>query len=239
MHNIVSIKNLQKNYGKKSVFENLTLDFPANRVIGLLGENGIGKTTLLKLIADILKPDNGEITIGGEKVSRHTRAKVSFMLAPDNFYGFMKVKDALNFHRDFYEDFDYEKAERLCIEFKLDLKESIKKMSKGNQERRCILRCLCRQVPLYLLDEPIAGLDPKFKHESIKTMLAHAGEEQTIIISSHLLRDLETIFDEIVILKADDSVITATTDDIRASGKSVEQFYLENSAEAVQGGVEE
>lgn len=224
---MISIKNLSKSYGKKSVFKDLTMEFGSNRVIGLLGENGIGKTTLLKMIADILKPDKGEITVGGEVVSRHTRAGVSYMLSAENFYGFMKVKDALDFYRDFFEDFDYERAVTLCADFKLNLKERVKSLSKGSAERLCILLCLCRRVPLYLLDEPVAGLDPKFKHGAIKAMLANIGEEQTVIISSHLLRDLETIFDEIIILKKDDTVVTANTDDIRESGKSVEQFYLE------------
>ncbi|MCL2198962.1 MAG: ABC transporter ATP-binding protein [Defluviitaleaceae bacterium] len=226
---MISIKNLSKSYGKKAVFKNLTLEFSANRVIGLLGENGIGKTTLLKLIADILKPDKGEVSIAGETVSRHTRAGVSYMLSANNFYGFMKVRDALNFYRDFYEDFDYERAVTLCHEFKLHPKARVKTLSKGSAERLCILLCLCRCVPLYLLDEPVAGLDPKFKHGAIKAMLANTCEEQTVIISSHLLRDLETIFDEIIILKKNDEVVTANTDEIRESGKSVEQFYLEVS----------
>ena len=226
MNSAVTISNMQKKYGKKEVFKDLTLNFPSNRIIGLLGENGIGKTTLLRLIADILKPNAGEIRINGELVSRKTRPMVSFMMAPQNFYSFMKVKDAIAFHRDFYPDFDTAKANRLCHDFNLNPKMLITKLSKGNQERLCILLCLCRQVPLYLMDEPIAGLDPKFKHESIKAMLAHTGEEQTVIISSHLLRDLESIFDEIVILKAN-SVVTASAEEIRAGGKSVEEFYLE------------
>jgi len=225
--NAVTIINMSKKYSKKKhIFNNLTLHFPSNRVIGLLGENGVGKTTLLRLIADIIKPTSGEIRIGNQPVSRKTRSQVSFMLAPENFYNFMKVKDAIAYHQDFFPDFDVTKANKLCHDFKLDPKMYIKKLSKGNQERLCILLCLCRNVPLYLLDEPIASLDPKFKHESIKAMLAHTSEGQTVIISSHLLRDLESIFDEIVILKTD-SVITASTEDIRAGGKSVEEFYME------------
>ena len=227
MTNAVTIINMTKKYSKKKVvFSDLTLHFPANRVIGLLGENGIGKTTLLRLIADILKPTSGEIRIYGEPASIKTRSLVSFMPAPENFYGFMKVRDAIALYQDFYPDFDVAKANYLCNDFTLDPKMPIKKLSKGNQERLCILLCLCRQVPLYLLDEPIAGLDPKFKHESIKAMLANTGEDQTVIISSHLLRDLESIFDEIVILKTD-SVVTAGAEEIRAGGRSVEEFYLE------------
>jgi len=224
--NIVRIKNFSKSFGKKEVFNGLTLDISAGRVIGLLGENGIGKTTLLRAIADIIKPTGGEMRINDMPVSRKTRPLVSFMLAPENFYSFMRVRDAVQYFRDFYSDFDHARAMELCKEFGLDPKESIKQMSKGNKERLCILLCLCRRVPLYLLDEPIAGLDPKFKHESIKAMLANTAEEQTVIISSHLLRDLESIFDEIIILKQN-SVVQANCDDIRAEGRSIEQFYLE------------
>ncbi|MCL2405265.1 MAG: ABC transporter ATP-binding protein [Defluviitaleaceae bacterium] len=226
MTNAVTITNMTKKYGRKPVFDNLTLSFPSNRVIGLLGENGVGKTTLLRLIADIIKPSAGEILIHGQPISRKTRPQVSFMLAPENFHSFMTIQDAITYHQDFYPDFDTAKASQLCRDFELTPKMPIKKLSKGNKERLCILLCLCRNVPLYLLDEPVAGLDPKLKHESIKAMLAHVGEEQTIIISSHLLRDLQSIFDEIVILKTD-GVVTANTDDIRASGKSVEDFCLE------------
>ena len=224
--NIITINNLSKSFGKKVVFQELSLEIPAGRVIGLLGENGIGKTTLLRTIADILKPSGGEIRIGGVPVSRTTRPLVSYMLASENFYSFMRVRDAVQYFRDFYSDFDHIRAIELCKDFGLDPKEGIKQMSKGNKERLCILLCLCRRVPLYLLDEPIAGLDPKFKHESIKAMLANTAEEQTVIISSHLLRDLESVFDEIIILKKD-SVVRANCDDIRAEGRSIEQFYLE------------
>jgi len=237
MTNVLTVDKVTKKFGKKEVFTDLSLTIPAGRVVGLLGENGIGKTTLLRMIADILKPTSGEIRIGEVPVSRATRTKVSFMLSPDNFYYFMSVGDALKYFRDFYDDFDYERAEKLCADFKLEAKDMINKLSKGNQERLCILLCLCRRVELYLLDEPIAGLDPKFKHESIKAMLTHAAEDATVLISSHLLRDLEAIFDEVIILKKD-SVVQANCDEIRARGLSVETFYLENAGEEDEEGTQ-
>jgi len=208
------------------IFRDLSFALPQGRVIGLLGENGIGKTTLLRLIAGLIMPDSGEILIEGRKVSRHTKGRVSFLLEPSNFYSFMCVKDAVQYYKDFFSDFDYEKAMELCKEFKLRLKRPIEYLSRGNQERLCLLLCLSRMVPVYLLDEPIAGFDPKFKRDLIKTILANIDENATVVICSHLLRDLQAVFDDIVILK-EHGVEMATAEDIRAQGKSVEDFYME------------
>lgn len=226
MNKLVTVEYLCKGYGDKTVLKNVSFTVPKGRVIGLLGENGIGKTTLLRLMADILKPDSGTISINGEKVSRKTRSKVSFLLEPMSFYSFMRVKDAIQYFKDFYKDFDYDKALRLCKEFDLDFAFQIKRLSKGNQDRLCLLLNLSRRVPLYLLDEPVAGFDPKFKRDLIKTILSNVEEDVTLIISSHLLRDLESIFDEIIILTRE-KIVTAISDDIRAGGKSLEDYYME------------
>jgi len=226
---IITVKNLSKRYGRKVVFDNLSFSLPRNKIIGLLGENGIGKTTLLRLMADLLKPDGGEILIDGGKVAHKTaRDKVSFLLDPAYLYSFMTVKSAIQYYKDFYEDFDCGKAMRLCEDFGLaqNIKQSVKKLSKGNKERLYLLLNLSRKVPVYLLDEPIAGLDPKFKRDLIKAFLSNIGENATLIISSHLLRDLDPIFDYIAIMKKNE-IITANSEDIRAQGKSIEDFYLE------------
>jgi len=224
---VVIIENINKQYGRrKKIFNDFSISFPANRVIGILGENGIGKTTLLKMIADIAKPDSGTIRVNGIEVSRHTRDLVSFLIEPANLYDFMKVSHAIQYFNDFYQDFDIGKSKAICDTFRLDKRDVISRLSKGIQERVCLMLCLSRKAPLYLLDEPMAGFDPKFKKEMIKVILAHMEEEQTLIISTHLLRDLESIFDEIVIL-TDSGAIMANTDDIRAKGQSIEDFYME------------
>jgi len=226
MNDIISINNLSKSYGRNVVINDLSFSLQRGRIIGLLGENGIGKTTLLKLMADILKPDSGVILIDGQEVSRKTSSKVSFLMEPKHFYPFMRVQDAIQYFKDFFDGFDYEKAMQLCKEFRLMLSRQIKHLSKGNQERLCLILNLSRNVPLYLLDEPIAGFDPKFKRDLIKTILSNLRDGATMIISSHLLRDLQSIFDDIVILKKNE-VVVVTSDDIRAQGKTVEDFYME------------
>ena len=226
MSNMITINNLSKSYGNNVVFKDLSFTLPQSRVIGLLGENGIGKTTLLRLIAGLILPDGGEILIGGQKVSRHTRSATSFLPEPAYFYSFMCVKDAAQYYKDFFQDFNYDKAIDLCKEFKLGLSRPIKYLSKGNQVRLCLLLCLSRNAPVYLLDELFAVLDPKFKRDLVKTILSYVDERATMIISSHLLRDLHSVFDDIVILKKH-GVVMATSDEIRSQGKSVEDYYLE------------
>ena len=156
MNNLVSIKNVSKSYGKKQVFKDFSLDLPAGRIIGMLGENGIGKTTLLKMITHIVKPDQGQIKIMGQEVSRHTKDLVSFLIEPVQLEH-MKVSDSIKFHQNFYSDFCRTKAEELCNAFSIETKGRIASLSKGEQERICLVLCLSRRVPLYLLDEPIAA----------------------------------------------------------------------------------
>jgi len=226
MSDIITVSNLSKSYGNHVVFKDLSFSLPRSRVIGLLGENGIGKTTLLRLIAGLIIPDSGEILIDGQKVSRKTRGKTSFLSEPTYFYSFMCVKDAAQYYKDFFQGFNYEKAIELCKEFKLGLSRPIKYLSKGNQVRLCLLLSLSCDVPVYLLDELFAGLDPKIKNDLIKTILAYVGVNATIVISSHLLRDLQAVFDDIVILKRQ-GVVMATSEEIRSQGKSVEDYYME------------
>ena len=227
MNSIVAVQNLSKNYGKKQVLKNLSFTIEPGRVIGLLGENGVGKSTLLKILADLYKAGEGQVLINNKPVSTLTHGEVSYMMEISNLYSWMKVSHAIDYYADMYPDFDKEKALLLCEQLSLNPKELLRKLSKGNQERVLLLLTISRRVPLYLLDEPIAGLDPGIKRNIIQIILKNINEDASVIIASHLLRDLEEIFDEVFILH-DHQLITANADEIREKRhQSVEEFYME------------
>ena len=230
MSNIVTFERVAKFYMPPPehgpVFWELNLTFPKNRIIGLLGENGAGKTTLLKMIANLTTPVIGMVRINGEPVSRKTRQWVSFMPQPQHLMGLAAVKHTITYFRDFFPDFNMDKALALCVDFGLQLNDTIARLSVGNQVRLCLLLTLSRRVPLYLLDDPFAMFDPVMKRQLVQTMLSMVEEGQTIIIATHMLRDLDGVLDEIVILH-ENGVITANTDEIRQQGKSIETFYME------------
>ena len=227
---MISINNIDKFYKKKlrktHVFKDFSLELKGPGIIGLLGENGIGKTTLLKMIADLSSPVQGNITIDDAKVSRHTRDKVSYLLASEHLAGYMSVKNAVSFFEDFFPDFDEEKCKDLIKTFNIDLESKITKLSKGYKERVCLMLCLSRNTDYYILDEPMAGFDPKFKKDIVTALLSYVKPHQTIIISTHLLKDLESLFDTIVVLKKNNAIVK-TAEEIRESGISIENYYLE------------
>jgi ABC-2 type transport system ATP-binding protein len=227
MSNVVTVQNLYKSFGKNHVLQNLSFTIESGRVIGLLGENGAGKSTLIKILADLYKADKGRVLINGKPVSSHTHDDVSFMLESSNLYYWMTVRQAIDYYSDMFNNFKKEKALALCKELNIDLKSYIANLSKGNQERVLLMLTLSREVPLYLLDEPVGGLDPGIKRSIIQIILGNIPENATVLIASHLLRDLEEIFDEIYIFH-DNRLVTAIADDIREKyHSSVEEYYLE------------
>lgn len=227
MTDCLKVENLSKCFGKNNIFNNLSFTISNGKVVGLLGENGIGKTTLLRIIAGLQTPDEGTVLINGDRISYKTRDQISFLMEPFNFYPWMRIKDAISYYNDFFISFDINKAKQLSTQFNLDLDVKIKNLSKGNKERVCLMLNLSRKVPLYLLDEPVGGLDPKIKKDIIQTILSNIQENSTTIIATHLLRDLQTIFDDIIILKKD-KVILFSADEIRENyNKSIEEYYLE------------
>jgi len=223
----IKIEGLTKTFGSKKVIDNLTVEIKTGRIVGLLGENGIGKTTLLKLIAGFLQPDRGYIKFIDLARDKNIREHVAMLLEPECFYSWMRIKDAIEFYKDFFIDFKRDKAIQYCEQFNLNLDDKIKKLSKGNKEKVSIILNLCRNVGIYLLDEPTGGFDPRFKKEIIRLILDRMNEKKTIIIASHLLKDMENLFDDILILRKN-SLIYKSSDEIRQDfAKSVEEYYLE------------
>jgi len=223
---VVKIENISKSYGNKKVFEDFSLEFTQGRIIGLLGENGIGKTTMLNMIAGLSTPDDGKILIKGQEVSRHTKDYISYLTSPDHHTTSFKIKHLIAAANDFHPDFDMQKADRLCESFKINVNDSIAKLSKGHQERVCLMLCLARKAPLYVMDEPMAGFDPRFKRELVSAILTYIEESQTVIISTHLLRDLDSVFDEVVVLTKNRAQ-SVNADELRESGRSLEDYYME------------
>ena len=227
---MISINNVSKFYKKKlkktHVFKDFSLEFKGPGVIGLLGENGIGKTTLLKMIADLSSPVEGSLEIDGTKVSRHTRDRVSYLLSPEHIGENQLIKRVIAYFKDVFPDFDEEKCERLIKTFNIDVESKISSLSKGYKERVCLMLCLSRNADYYILDEPMAGFDPKFKKDIVTALLSHVTPSQTIIISTHLLKDLESLFDTVIVLKKNKAIVK-TAEEIRESGISIENYYLE------------
>lgn len=220
--------DMQKNYGKKEVLHNINLQVTRGKIIGLLGPNGAGKTTLIKLLNGLIQPTRGVILINGDRPGINSKAIVSYL--PDKMYfaDWMKVKDLLNFFADFYVDFDRVKAEEMCNLLKIDINDKMKKLSKGNKEKVQLILVMSRKAKLYLLDEPIAGVDPAARDFILDTILNNYNEEGTIIISTHLIADIEKILDEVILIQEGNILMHKPVDDLREeSGQSMDGLFRE------------
>ena len=209
---LLAFENVSKSYGATPALENVSLDIPAGKIVGLLGPNGSGKTTLIKLINGLLQPDQGRVLINDMDPSPATKAIVAYL--PDTTYlnEQMKVKEALTYFKTFYKDFNLERAHHLLADLGIDENSRLKKLSKGNKEKVQLILVMSRDARLYVLDEPIGGVDP--------------AAREYILISTHLISDIEPILDEIVFLKDGKVVRQGNVDDIRyESGESIDQLF--------------
>ena len=213
--NLIELTDLEKRYGKKEALTGINLTIGRGKIIGLLGPNGSGKTTLIKLLNGLLQPTSGEIKVNGKAPGVDSKKIISYL--PDKMYfaDWMKIADLLDFFEDFYEDFDRKKAEGMCETLKINTEAKIKSLSKGNKEKVQLVLVMCRKAQLYLLDEPIAGVDPAARDFILDTILNNYNEEGTVIISTHLI--------------ADGNIVTyKSADDLREeSGKSIDALFRE------------
>lgn len=188
---MIELTNLEKRYGKKEALAGIDLTIGRGKIIGLLGPNGSGKTTLIKLLNGLLQPTTGEVKINGKTPGVDSKKIISYL--PDKMYfaDWMKISDLMDFFEDFYEDFDRKKAEGMCETLKINTNTKIKSLSKGNKEKVQLALVMSRKAELYLLDEPIAGVDPAARDFILDTILNNYNEEGTVIISTHLIADVE------------------------------------------------
>lgn len=233
MNTMIKIVDLHKSYMTKKALRNVNLEFQSGKIYGLLGPNGSGKTTLMKVIADLHQQNEGEILICGEKPSHKTRAFVAFMPTENFIYGWMKVKEALQFYKDMYQDFDMERAEELIQFMELDKNQKVASLSTGQKARLKITLTICRRAKIYMLDEPLNGLDPISRTKIKECIIDQFDSEGVMIISTHLVNEVEQILDEVIFIGGGEIIISGESETLRAErGKGLEDIYREVFANA-------
>jgi ABC-2 type transport system ATP-binding protein len=223
---LVKINNLTKVYGKKVALRDVNLSIPRGKIIGLLGKNGAGKTTLIKLINDLLTPTSGEILVDGKKVGVESKKIISYLPERTYLNKQMKVSEVIAYFEDFYDNFDSKKAKKLLKDLDLDIDEKLSRMSKGMQEKVQLVLVMSRNADLYILDEPLGGVDPATRDYILDTILSNFKENASVIISTHLISDIERILDEVIFIDKGSVVLQSDADKLRKKEKgSIDEIF--------------
>ena len=228
--NVLECTNINKSYRKNHpVLTNLNLSIPAGRIVGLLGPNGCGKSTLIKMIAGILQPNSGEITVDGNPVGEKSCALISYLPERTYFNNSMKVNDIVKFFGDFYEDFDKERATTLLKDLGIDPKSNLKTLSKGTKEKVQLILVMSRNAKLYLLDEPIAGVDPAAREYILSTIVSNYNPEASIVVTTHLITDVEQVLDDFIFMGYGGQIMmSGNAEETRnETGKSLDELFKE------------
>ncbi len=223
---LLEFRNLSKSYGDKLVLDNINLKLPHGKIIGLLGQNGAGKSTLIKLANDLLAPTSGEILIDGGPVGAHSKEIVAYL--PERTYldKHLTVEQTINFFAEFYSNFDSAKAKKLVHELNLDLDQKVSNMSKGMQEKLQLILVMSRNAKLYILDEPLGGVDPATRDYILDTILSNFCEGSSVIISTHLITDIERILDEVIFIDNGKIFLVDDADRLRKKhGTSIDKIF--------------
>lgn len=226
MEELLICKNVNKNYGNKKVLKNINFSIPRGKIIGLLGKNGTGKTTLIKLINDLLTLDSGEILIDGKKIGVESKKIISYL--PERTYldKSMTVNEVIDMFSEFYDNFDAKKVRKLLKDLKLDVNSKLSKMSKGMQEKVQLVLVMSRKALLYILDEPLGGVDPATRDYILDTILTNFNEGASVIISTHLIADIERILDEVIFIDDGKIVLIENADKLREKeGASIDEIF--------------
>ncbi len=225
---LTECKNLCKSYGGKVALDNVNLNIESGKIIGLLGPNGSGKTTLIKILSGILSASSGEALVEGNPIGLETKKIVSYLPERTYLSEWMSVKQTVDFFADFYADFSRETAYDMLKRLNINPADRLKTMSKGTREKVQLILVMSRNARLYLLDEPIGGVDPAARDYILKTILSNYSENASVIISTHLISDVENVLDEVIFLKYGCVTLHSSVDEIREQhGKSVDALFRE------------
>jgi len=228
MNNLLECRNLSKYFGHIKALDNISLNIGYGRIVGLLGPNSSGKSTFMKICNDLLTPSSGEIRISGFKPGVESKKIISYLPERNYLNDWMKVSDIINFFNDFYPDFNKEKAYDMLGKLNIHAGDRLKTMSKGTKEKVQLILVMSRNAQLYLLDEPIGGVDPAARDYILDTIIRNYNENATVIISTHLISDIEKVLDEVVFIKEGQIVMHKTVDEIREqTGKSIDSLFRE------------
>ncbi len=225
---VMECKNLSKTFGGTAALKGVNLKISRGRIVGLLGPNGSGKTTLIKIANGLLVPTSGEIIIEGGKVGERSKRLVSYLPDCMSLPNWMKVSELMDFYAGFYNDFNREKAETMLLNLGLDGNKRFKELSKGNKEKVQLILTMSREAKLYLLDEPLGGVDPATRDYILNTIISNYSEDASVVISTHLIADVEKILDEIFFIKDGQIILSDMVDNIRSvRGMSVDALFRE------------
>lgn len=228
MEPIVQCMGLTKSYGGKLALNQIYLNLERGKIIGLLGPNGSGKTTFIKIMNGLLKPTAGEIFIAGERLGIETKYRISYLPERTYLHPGMKVMEMVQYFQDFYTDFRVERAYDMLHRLQIPPNERLKNLSKGTKEKVQLILVMSRDADLYVLDEPIAGVDPAARDFILHTIVSNYNRNATVLISTHLIADVENILDEVVFIKYGNIILQASTEQIRQNeGKSIDRFFRE------------
>ena len=224
----IEINNLTKNFGDLTALDDVTVSLEQGQIVGLLGPNGSGKTTLIKILNGLLQPTSGSVTINGNAPGVETKKVVAYLPDRNALPDYMTASQLMDIYEDFFEDFDRLKAEAMVDDLGINRKQTMKKMSKGTKEKLQLCLVMARQAEVYLLDEPIGGVDPATRDYILRTIISNYNENAVVLISTHLIADVESVLDDVVFIKDGRVVLHKAADEIREEkGESVDKLFRE------------
>lgn len=224
---LIEVRNLSKSYGSHLVLDNISFGFEEGQIIGLLGPNGSGKTSLIKILVGLINDYSGDALIDGQRPGPYTKSLVAYLPEKTYLPEWMRPVDAIEFFSDFYADFDKQKGLRMLDTFELPRRQIIKSMSKGMQEKLQLMLVMCRNARLYILDEPLGGVDPAARAFILDTIMKNHPAGSTVLLSTHLINDVERIFDSVLMIGRGHVLIKSGVDELRRDGRTIEDVFKE------------